>query len=321
MLDRLRNFDPLSAARQNELLDQVNVRGLPGASQSAQYGAAGVTFNGPPATRWALFQLTGELVYPNLAGAGTEHFTVEPTPYATARMVCCHQFDPDDKDPQEHPIRSYGGSSLSKQETVYHPGAFRNTAGYAIGHPAFRSGDRVFCVFNRQSGRWEIVAAALGTWRFELKTGLSPGGSATAYLLPWHDAAYGVDTNVEFTVYDAILGTLRGRARTETVAGSRGYARYMPDSGRWEITAIEQKARWIRFALAADMGYQTPNALASVLTYWDGSNPTPTGANLTVQNCPATGQYLFSGLSGNIGLACYDVAYDQYRIVQLECPT
>jgi hypothetical protein len=272
----------------------------------------------PPATRFALFELTGELIYPNLAGAGTSHYTVEPTPYAVARMVWCHQFDPDDKDADDYPLRGYGGTSLSKQETIYHPAAFRNSSGYAIGHPTLAAGDRVFCVFNRQSGRWEIVAPALSVWRFELTGDLPPGGSATACLLVWHDGAYGIDEDVELTVYDATLGTLRGWAGTETTAGSRGYAQYMPDSGRWEIVALEQKARWIRFQLAADLGHEDADAQANVLDYWDGCDPDPNAAGVTVNNCATSSQYLFAGASGAIGLACYDPALDEYRIVQLE---
>jgi hypothetical protein len=282
---------------------------------------AGTTLHAPPQPRLALFQLTGQLTYPDLEGAGSSHYTVEPTPYAAAKRVWCHQFDPDDQDGHGHPLRSYGGSSLSKEETVYHPAAFRNGAGYAIGHPTFRSGDRVFCVLNRQSGRWEIVAPALSVCRFELKSALTPGGSATAYLLPWHEGAYGFDAHVELTVYDAVCGTLRGWARTQTFPGSRGYAQYLPDSGRWEIVAMQQKARWVRFQLTQELTHGTQQATADVLNYWDGYAPSPNNT-VTVFNCAAglSSQYIFAGASGAIGLGCYDPAGDSYWIVQMECP-
>jgi hypothetical protein len=274
----------------------------------------------PHAPRVALFQLTSPLVYPDLDGAGAEHFTVEPTPCATARQVWCHGFDPDDKTPEGEPLRSYGGADNSREETIYHPAARRNAAGYAVGHPAFRAGDRVFCLWNRQSGRWEVLAPPLDVWRFELKTALQPGLSATAYLLPF-DEAYAEDAKVEFEVYDALVCTFRGRARSESRPGAQGYARFMPDSGRWEITAMQQPARWIRFSLTETLHYTDLTGTAAVLEYWDGYDPDPDGAHLDVRNCAVSGnRYLFAGAAGGIGLACYNPEQDRYHVVQLECP-
>lgn len=274
----------------------------------------------PHATRVALFQLTSALVYPDLEGAGSEHLTVEPTPYATAKQVWCHYFDPDDKTPAGEPLRSYGGTENSREETVYHPAARRNAGGYAVGHPAFHAGDRVFCLWNRQSGRWEVLAPPLDVWRFELKTPLVPGQHATAYLLLF-DGGYAEDVEVEFEVYDALLGTLRGRAKTDSRPGTQGYARFMPDSGRWEITAMQQPARWIRFTLTAAMYYTSDSGNAAVADYWDGCDPDPADAGLMVDNCPAAGdRFLFAGAAGATGLACYNPDDDRYRIVQLECP-
>jgi len=302
------------------LLARADRNARPGATGEAQYGTAGVSFFAPPETRLALVQLTSALAYPDLEGAGTAHFTVEPTPSATARQVWCHQFDPDDKTPGGDPLRSYGGTANSKEETVYHPAVFRNASGYAIGHPAFRAGDRVFCFWNRQSGRWEILAPPLDVWRFELKTALSPGFFATAYLLAYSDG-YAENVHIEFDVYDAIDGTLRGQAKTDSRPGTQGYAKYMPDSGRWEIIALAHQARWIRFGLMAAMLYTDYIASAEVLTYWDGYDPDPTGAHVTVLNCAVSGnQYLFAGATGAVGLACYDPVDDKYHIVQMECP-
>jgi hypothetical protein len=271
---------------------------------------------GPPAV--ALFELTSTLSYPNLEGAGTTHYTVEPSPWATARMVWCHQFQTSDQNAADNPIRSYGGSSLGQECTIYHPAARTNRNGYAVGLPTFASGDRVFCVWNRQSGRWEILAPPLDLWRFELKDGLTPGGSATAYLLPYTDD-YGEDRNVEFTVYDALDGTLRGRGRTDTIEGYQGYARLMPDSQRWEIVTMEHPARWIRFALTAAMSNQDSSGVASVLDYWDGNNPDPTLVGVPVANCAISGgRHLFAGAAGAVGLACYNPGSDWYQIVQME---
>jgi len=81
------------------------------------------------------------------------------------------------------------------------------------------------------------------------------------------------------------------------------------------------QARWIRFQLSEAMGYTDGSADASVLNFWDGSDPDPEEEGVVVVNCAVSGQnYLFGGDEGAIGLACYDPENDQYRIVQLECP-
>jgi hypothetical protein len=310
---------PRASDSAGTLMGQLRRGARPGATGEAQYGAAGVSFFAPPEARIALVQLTSAMTYPDLAGAGSPHFTVEPTPYATARQVWCHQFDPDDRSPGGAPLRSYDGTQHSKDETVWHPAAFRNADGYAIGHPSFRPGDRVFCLWNRQSGRWEILAPPLDVWRFELKTALEPGSWATACLLAC-PSGYDADVHAEFDVFDALDGMLRGRAKTQDRPGTRGYAKFMPDSDRWEILALEHQARWIRFALKADMSYQSATGSGDVLTCWDGYHPDPDEEGVTVANCALRADhYLFAGATGAVGLACYDPVYNGYRIVQMEC--
>jgi len=302
------------------LLARADRNARPGATGEAQYGTAGVSFFAPPETRLALVQLTSALGYPDLEGAGTSHFTVEPTPSATARQVWCHQFDPDDKTPGGDPLRSYGGTANSKEETVFHPAVFRNASGYAIGHPAFRAGDRVFCFWNRQSGRWEILAPPLDVWRFELKTALSPGSSATAYLLAYSEG-YAENVHIEFDVYDALVGTLRGRAKTDSLPGTQGYAKYMPDSGRWEIIAMQHPAQWIRFQLSADLSHMSYGVYGQVLSCWDGFDPDPDGAGLWLLNAATltgNGTYMFAGHANDVGLASLEPATGYYRIVAMD---
>jgi hypothetical protein len=269
-------------------------------------------------TRILLMQLTSAMSYPDLATAGASHYTVEPTPCATARQVWCHQFDPDDKTPSGEPLRSYGGTGNSKDEIIYHPASHRDSNGYAIGHPAFRCGDRVFCFWNRQSGRWEIISPPQDIWRFELKTALTPCSHATAYLLEDHSGCLEENIHVEFDVYDAFDGTLRGQAKTETAPGTQGYAKFMPDSGRWEIIYLQHQARWIRFMLVSAMSHYDNMATAEVEEFWDGYNPDPNDNYIYVINCVGTGgQYLFAGSSGMMGMACHDPLAGNYRIVQM----
>ncbi len=77
------------------------------------------------------------------------------------------------------------------------------------------------------------------------------------------------------------------------------------------------KARWIRFMLQGDLSYVDASANATVLSYWDGGNP---GTTVLVTNCAVTGQYAFAGMTGAVGLACYDPEHGYYHIVFLECP-
>lgn len=76
-----------------------------------------------------------------------------------------------------------------------------------------------------------------------------------------------------------------------------------------------------RFAL-----FSLPSALATtdasktgctVNDYWGGADP---GATITVYNLPASSNYVFSGASGNRGLATYDERHGKWWIVQLQCP-
>ena len=63
-IDHVQRGDPLSAACQNELIDQVNAIACPGAAGQAQYGTAGITFHGPPQTHLAIFELLSSPSFP-----------------------------------------------------------------------------------------------------------------------------------------------------------------------------------------------------------------------------------------------------------------
>ena len=82
--------------------------------------------------------------------------------------------EPGDVDAEGKPISTYGGIEHSREVVVWHPAARRNSDGYAYGTPAFATGDRVYCQWNRQSGRWEIEAPALNIWRVELQDTFMP---------------------------------------------------------------------------------------------------------------------------------------------------
>jgi hypothetical protein len=241
--------DPLDAALQNRLIDQVNANSNPTGTLPTSAGSAGLTFNLPPGVQIGLFQLTEAMQWPDSnpysSGDGD-------TPYAeNCKRVW---FLPADDE--------YGNTDSSKSETLYHPTAFRESVNdVAIGHSPFASGQRCFALYNAQSGRWEIISPPVDVWRFELKDDLAPGGNATAYLLPWGGASYGEDTDIEFEVYDP-LTMYRGRARSTSpsAAGSQGYAKYMPDRGVWEIVSMQPWATLVQGLLDGSIVEATATA-------------------------------------------------------------
>ena len=116
-----------------------------------------------------------------------------------------------------HSDDQYGGIAHSPQTTLYHPTAFRDAAGLPTGTPTFGAGMRCYAWYNRQSGRWEIIAPALCVVQIELSATLAPGDSSvTAYLLD--DPAV-----PEITVYVNSADYLGfGRAGSETPGTTGG---------------------------------------------------------------------------------------------------
>ncbi len=99
--------------------------------------------------------------------------------------------------------------------------------------PRFNVGDWVWCVFNMQSGWWEITNAFEDIWRFELKTELVIGGTATAFLRqgfpdPLGDGLWETCTAIEFKLYDS-LDSFSG------AIGAKGIAKWFADARQWEI--------------------------------------------------------------------------------------
>ena len=102
-------------------------------------------------------------------------------PFANAQMIWCNQQQAEDVDGDGNPIRSYGGASRSAKWSVYHPTACseydQRLRGYAYGTPSFSPGQRVYCRWNPQSCRWEIMAPALNIWRVMLNGMYAPAST------------------------------------------------------------------------------------------------------------------------------------------------
>jgi len=100
----------------------------------------------------------------------------------------------------------------------------------------YGTGDIVWAVFNPQSEKWELLDGFASELRFELKTDLVVGGSATVYLV-WYDSGYTTDAALTFTVYDYLGHYGVGRDNAGGEDGAKGYMRYFPDRG-WEVVAM-----------------------------------------------------------------------------------
>ncbi|MGA2063797.1 MAG: hypothetical protein ABSG86_02460 [Thermoguttaceae bacterium] len=227
-LDRVEPGDRLSAARQNLLIGQVNALSCPGTPGQSQYGTAGVAFYGPPETRLALFELIGPVSYPDLSTAPSDHFDRDPTPSAQAQRVWWYQQQTTDATYLGAAVRSYAVPDDARQETIWLPLGPRNQNGYGVGPPGVGPGDRVLCLFDRQSGRWEVVGgppyhvACWGTLQAELDS----GGSATVAL--WWGGGY---PGLNVTAYDWLLASGTNLPNLTKVK-----VEYFPQDQKWWVT-------------------------------------------------------------------------------------
>ncbi len=179
-----------------------------------------------PAPRGApigLYELTRAMVYPD----GTEQDEPD-VPYTEgAKQVWL-----------SHADDQYGGIAHSPQTTLYHPTVLRNAAGLPMGTPTFSAGMRCYAWYNRQSGRWEILAPPLNLARIELAATLVPGDASIAASLVDDPA------EPEITVYLCsadYYGVGRAGNQTYGHAGTLGLAVWSPVRSRWEIVALQAK--------------------------------------------------------------------------------
>lgn len=229
-LERVEPGDPLSAANQNLLIEQVNMLSRPGASGEAHFGSDGIEFTSPPETRLALFELTSYVAYPNSANAPSDHFDRDPTPWAYARELYCHPFRSTDTNGNAA-IRSYGVIQTSVEKTVWFPLAPRDPNGYAIMPPIAGLGARVLCIFNRQSARWEVVQGPpyyVACWG-RLDERLNANCSAVVSLY-WG----GGDSGMNITAYDWLL-----KPGYYWPTQTRVKVEFFPQDGIWWVTAAE----------------------------------------------------------------------------------
>jgi len=182
MIERVKNQELLSASKENDHVDQTNVLGSGGMVGSGTQGPTGQMFEPGPDQPLGLFVLLSNINYP--ADTGKPYTQADPTAYASAARLDFYQANPADviaANSYNSPVYTYnqlGTLSGSQAYTLYFPLCPRTANGYSTmvstnnspGNlmantgpwltydvPPALQGDRVYGIWNRQSGRWEAL--------------------------------------------------------------------------------------------------------------------------------------------------------------------
>ena len=299
---------PASDSNSTGLFAQVQRLARPGAADEAQYGAAGVSFAAPPPALVALFELTEPLRFP---GDGDDEPDV---PYSeNARLVWLM---PDD---------TYGGVDYSRPHTLYHPTALR-AGGSAVGLAPLIAGQRCQGWFNRQSGRWEVLAGPLLWRRFEMTDALTCGSHAAAKTFTYDALGQKISDEPPaetITVHDALAGFSK-MPTTNGDPGALGLALFWPDKARWEIAAMQTPGDfWGKLEgnlHAWNGGQQVRVGSAGVMNGYNvfGSNHGPLIDAVNPAGGGNEAAYLFSGRSGDRVFCRWDIRAGVYAIVAVE---
>lgn len=116
--------------------------------------------------------------------------------------------------------------------------------------PQYGEGDWCWCVYNHQSGHWEVLDKYEDVWRFQLTEPMASCGQATAKLLllaeespDFCNPPQCTATDVCFSVSDplGVASASVGVAQSDgeggyfVPAGTTGYAKRFSDTGTWEV--------------------------------------------------------------------------------------
>jgi hypothetical protein len=102
----------------------------------------------------------------------------------------------------------------------------------------FGDHDWVWCLFDEQESRWQIMGGYEDHWRFTLLENLTACGSALAQLRLWTGAGWS-SVGLMFVVYDSVGLRKIWEASSDSIpAGACGIAKYFADSEKWEIVTI-----------------------------------------------------------------------------------
>ena len=159
---------------------------------------------------------------------------------------------------------------------------------------------------------------------FELKTALTPGGSATAHPQDWNGTAYVTDTAAarEFTVEDVRV-IFRGRGKdllADPLAGSMGKA--VLRNGQWEIDELTPHA--LKLSVAVDDATDVASGDAS-FNVDTAVVMQPTGA-IIVDHDPAADFTVYNVYADDLNDDAYitvewNEATDHWEVANITCPT
>ncbi len=185
--------------------------------------------------------------------------------------------------------------------------------------------------FVATSGLWVASGGNPPLLRFELTADLVYGvdpGSDNAKVLQYAAGAY-APTGETIRVFDwtnfgsGAYGTWSGQAPVLSPAksGYQGWAIKQGDSSRYEIVWIERQARMISFRLYQQLQTnQASQGACQVVAYWDGRDPDPSSAGVTLYNLATdySGVYKFAGDANAVGYATWNEKLGHYQICAIE---
>lgn len=222
-----RSSDHFSQGRTDRLTaafggDAVSRAMREGSSAESWFSSAGWGLYPSSGDDLALFELTQAFRMPQSAGEGDVPFS------PAARMLW------------RSPEGGYVGGSLGQPHTLYWATAGRS-GGQPVGPPPLAPPARCTARWNRQSGRWELIAPAVPWRRFEMTAGLSCGGSAEARTIVFDHSGTehrGTPPGETITVFDS-LALFSKPPTAGNDPGALGIALFTPDRNRWEIVAMQ----------------------------------------------------------------------------------
>lgn len=199
-----------------------------GSSAEGWYGASGWGVYPSEPEILALFELAEPFRIPQSAEEGDSPFS------PAARMLW------------RLPEGGYVGGLMGRPHTLYWPVCPRSGSA-PVGPPPLAPPARCTARWNRQSGRWEVIAPAPIWRRFEMTAGLSCGQSAEARTIVFdHQGGEhrGTPPGEVIMVYDSLAMFSKPPTAAEA-AGAMGMAVFAADRNRWEIVAMQTPADFL----------------------------------------------------------------------------
>ena len=280
-------------------------------------------------TEFAIFQISEIFEWANPVDQNDEYLDADPTPVAKGFRLNFQHASADDVDDESEDVLSYmpldseDYGPVDLEEKLYAPMQFMSEIdrsdtgappiGYAIGIDNYTLEQRVLCMFNSQSGRWELTAPAETMWRFEL-TG-DPSAPTTPYIFSPGDSAYalclrkepvGGDIDPNDGMLIEIHDPLNLYSGEFSLSGStRGYCKFFADMNRWEIITTSP-SRSSKFWMKAYSDWVNGSGLDYVIAQRSTSSGSIVDTTQLTVYLPAAGRNDPAVYSGDIILCSYD---------------